>query len=87
MTIPLQYLEYKILGVGIPSRYSDYLLMVKSSSQRRVYKYGIGIDTFGIDKMELSGIRIDKMELTPSLVDTPQSYSYILRVTVVEAKS
>jgi len=25
------YLEYKLLGVGVPSRYSEYLLMVKSS--------------------------------------------------------
>ena len=50
------YLEYKLLGVGIPSRYSEYLRN--------------GIDRFGIDKfdveMELSGI--DKTELIPCLV-------------------
>jgi len=37
-------LEYKLLGVGIPSRYSEYLLRGK----KRKLKNGIGIDPFGI---------------------------------------
>jgi len=32
------YLEYKLLGVGIPSRYSEYLLMVKKVGIKRVGK-------------------------------------------------
>jgi len=43
-------LEYKLLGVGIPSSYSEYLLMVKSVRQNKSRgKNGIGIDKFGIE--------------------------------------
>jgi len=43
-------LEYKLLAVGIQSRYSEYLLM-KSIRQKRVGKNnGIGIETIGIEK-------------------------------------
>jgi len=41
-------LEYKLIGVGIPSKFSEYLLMVKSIRPKRVGKNGIGIDKFGI---------------------------------------
>jgi len=48
-------LEYKLLGVCIPSRYSEYLLMVKSIRQKEMEKNGIGIEKFGIgiDKFEV----------------------------------
>ena len=42
-------MEYKLLGVGIPSRYSEYLLIVKSIRQKKSEKNGIGIDKFGIE--------------------------------------
>ena len=37
------YLEYKLLGVGIPCRYSEYLLVVKRIRPKRVGKNGSGI--------------------------------------------
>jgi len=37
-TGPKKILEYKLLGVGIPSRYSEYLLMVKSIRQKESEK-------------------------------------------------
>ena len=46
------YLEYKLIGAGIPSRYSEYPLVVKIS-RHRVCKNGIEIDTFGIDKFDV----------------------------------
>jgi len=52
-------LEYKPLEVCIPSRYSEYLLMVKSVRQKRRGKNVTGIEKFGIDQMKLSGIGID----------------------------
>jgi len=39
-------LEYKLLGVGIPIRYSEYQLVVKISREKD--GNGIGIDKFGI---------------------------------------
>jgi len=49
-------LEYKLPEVGIPSRYSEYLLIVKSIRQKKSQKInGIGIEKFGIgiDKFEV----------------------------------
>ena len=37
-------LEYKLHRVGIASRYSEYLLIVKSSRLKKAVKNGIGID-------------------------------------------
>jgi len=52
-------LEYKLLGVGIPSGYSEHLLMVKSSRlKKELVKNGIGIDQYDV---ELSGNGIDPM--------------------------
>ena len=52
----------KLLGVGIPSWYSESLLVVK-----RVGKNRIGIDQFDL---QLGGIEIDQMESTPCLTST-----------------
>jgi len=41
-------LEYKLLGVGIPSKYSEYLLVVKSIRQK-IVGGEIGIEKFGIE--------------------------------------
>ena len=38
------YLEYKLLGVCIPSRYSEYLLMVKIIRQKKRVGNKRGID-------------------------------------------
>jgi len=43
-------LEYELLRVGIPSRYSEYLLMVKVLSKKSVRKPPrIGIDKFEVE--------------------------------------
>jgi len=42
-------LEYKLLGVCIPGRYSEYLLMVKTIRQKESEKFGIGIDKFEVE--------------------------------------
>ena len=47
-------MEYKLLGVCIPSRYSEYLLMVKHISQKEsgekngIGKFGIGIELINL---------------------------------------
>jgi len=56
-------LEYKLLGVGIPSIYSGVPPHAKES-----VKNGTGIDTIGIDKYDMELIGINKMESTPCLV-------------------
>jgi len=40
-------LEYKLLKVGIPSRNSEYLPMVKNGI--RIDTFGIGIDQFDVE--------------------------------------
>jgi len=46
-------LEYKLLRVGIPSRYSEYLLVVKSIRQKKSENPRIEIDKFGIELINL----------------------------------
>ena len=46
------YLEYKLLGVGILSRYSEYLLMVKVVGKQKELVKG-GVDRFDLELTRL----------------------------------
>jgi len=46
-------LEYKLLGVGIPSRYLEYLLMVKVAVKKELGKIGIDKFRVGLDQFEM----------------------------------
>ncbi|KAK2169342.1 hypothetical protein LSH36_11g13068 [Paralvinella palmiformis] len=56
-----------LLGVDIPSSYSENLLIVKGIRQKSLKKFGIGKIGIGIDKFEAELTKWNRVELTKEI--------------------